>query len=158
MDRLKESVEMFRRTDRMHRRVFEKHTTTAFDIHFSQHITLMYISRNENITQKMIAEHFKISPAAVAVTLKKLEAKGLVFKNVSDEDSRCNMIKITDEGRRIVNETHKLFTDIDYAMFDGVSDDEMDTFIECLEKIQRNLKKVEQSLSEERGSGDENLV
>ena len=158
MDRLKESVEMFRRTDRMHRRVFEKHTTKAFDIHFSQHITLMYISRNENITQKMIAEHFKISPAAVAVTLKKLEAKGLVFKNVSDEDSRCNMIKITDEGRRIVNETHKLFTDIDYAMFDGVSDDEMDTFIECLEKIQRNLKKAEQSLSEERGSGDENLV
>ena len=144
--KLKASVEMFRRTDRMHRSVFEKHTTELFDIHFSQHITLMHISRNENITQKMIAEHFHISPAAVAVTLKKLEAKGLVTRSISDKDCRCNQIKITDEGKRMVNETHKLFTDIDYAMFEGLSEAEMDVFIGCLEKIQNNLSKAEERL------------
>lgn len=145
--KLKESVEMFRRTDRMHRCLFEKRTTELFGIHFSQHMTLMFISRNENVSQKTIAEHFQISPSAVAVMLKKLEAKNLILRTTSDEDSRRNHIRITDEGLGMVSETHKLFTEIDYSMFEGLSDSEMDAFIGCLEKIQQNLKKAEEKLN-----------
>ena len=96
---------------------------------------------------KTIAEHFQISPSAVAVMLKKLEAKNLILRTTSDEDSRRNHIRITDEGLGMVSETHKLFTEIDYSMFEGLSDSEMDAFIGCLEKIQQNLKKAEEKLN-----------
>ena len=42
---LKRSVDMFRRNDRLHRRIFERQAVAAFGIHRSQHMILMYISR-----------------------------------------------------------------------------------------------------------------
>ena len=63
-------------TDRMHRRLFENRTA-VMGVHRSQHRILMYLAkRNEAPAQKEIAEQFDVSPAAVAVTLKKLEDAG----------------------------------------------------------------------------------
>lgn len=143
-EKLKETVALFMRTDRMRRSVFERQASERFGIHQKQHITLMHLARNEDISQKQLAEHFKVSPAAVAVSLKKLEAKGLISRKSSSDDGRCNTLKITEKGRAMVNETHKIFTAIDYAMFDELSDREIEVFINCLEKIQSNLKRIDE--------------
>lgn len=147
-EKLKETVALFMRTDRMRRSVFERQASDRFGIHQKQHITLMHLSRNEDISQKQLAEHFKVSPAAVAVSLKKLESKGLISRQCSSDDSRRNALKITEKGRAMVNETHKIFTAIDRAMFDGLNEDEIEVFINCLEKIQDNLKRIDTPLSE----------
>ena len=110
-EKLKETVALFMRTDRMRRSVFERQASDRFGIHQKQHITLMHLSRNEDISQKQLAEHFKVSPAAVAVSLKKLESKGLISRQCSSDDSRRNALKITEKGRAMVNETHKIFAD-----------------------------------------------
>ena len=141
-ERLKETVDMFIRTDRMRRSLFEQQASERFGIHQKQHITLMHLSKNENISQKQLAEHFHISPAAVAVSLKKLESKGLISRASSSDDSRCNTIKITEAGRAMINETRKIFTDIDYAMFDGLSEGEIEELNNCLNKMHSNLKKA----------------
>ena len=140
---LKETVNLFMRTDRMRRSVFERQASERFGIHQKQHITLMHLSRNEDISQKQLAEHFHVSPAAVAVSLKKLEAKGLNSRTSSSDDGRCNAIKITEEGRTMINETKKIFTAIDNAMFEGFSESELECFVGLLNKIQDNLKSAE---------------
>ena len=158
IDKLKETVALFMRTDRMRRSVFERQASEHFGIHQKQHITLMHLSRNEDISQKQLAEHFKVSPAAVAVSLKKLESKGLISRQCSSDDSRRNALKITEKGRAVVNETHKIFSAIDYAMFEGFSDGEIEIFIGCLEKIQKNLKETDAQFSKNGELCNETMV
>ena len=146
---LKLLVEMSKRTDRMHRKLFEKHAADTFGIHRSQHMTLMYISRNENASQKQIAEEFKISAAAVAVTLKKLEAGGFIVRSTAEHDNRQNFINITEKGKQVVEETRRLFTAIDYAMFDSMTDEELKFLMACSEKMYQNLVRAGEMTAEQ---------
>lgn len=132
-------------TDKMHRKAFEKWATDA-GMHLSQHRILMYLSRCENIpSQKDIATHFEISPAAVAGTLKKLEADGYIARGKCSEraDSRYNEIKITERGREATMQSRKYFRHIDAEALRDFSDVELETFIGFMARIQENLKSCE---------------
>lgn len=146
---LKRSVDMFRRNDRLHRRIFERQAVAAFGIHRSQHMILMYISRNEDASQRSIADEFEISPAAVATTLKKLESGGFIIRSASTSDSRKNQIQITKKGMAVISDTKTLFSAIDFAMFKGLSDSEMTVLTHCLEKMNENLRHAEKKTPEE---------
>ena len=57
------------------------------------------------------------------------------------QDTRYNELKITEKGRALVNLTREIFSAADAAIFDGFSDEELETYISCLEKLQINIKK-----------------
>ena len=109
----------------------------------SQHIMLMHLNRCDfKVSQKELAEHFEISPAAVAVTLKKLESDGYIEKAASKDDNRFNEIAITEKGRSVVEFSHKVFSEIDEKTFEGVSQEERIKLLEILDKIEANLKSI----------------
>ncbi len=157
--RIKKLAEISRQTDRAHRKLFEKHAVEAFGIHRSQHMMLMYISKNEKISQRQIAEHFNISPAAVAVTLKKLESSGLVIRNAAQTDSRRNDISISDKGMKIIDETRYIFGAIDRLMFKDFTDDDIALLYEFSQRMYNNLIEAEKVSTEELKEGlDEAVV
>ncbi len=106
---------------------------------------LMHISKYDNIpSQKEIAEHFDISPAAVAVTLKKLEAEGYIERTRgADGDTRQNTISITEKGRREITDTREFFDYVDNTMFKDFSNEEFSTFISLLNKANNNLRELD---------------
>ncbi len=135
-------------TDRLHRSVVERFLK-AFGIHRSQHMTLMYLSRHKDCpSQKQIAEHFKISPASVAVTLKKLEDSGYIARESSEDDGRYNNIKITPKGKIIVEKSKELFEETDYEMFSRFSEDDYERLARCLEKMTSGLLEYSEKLDE----------
>lgn len=157
--KIKKLAEISRQTDRAHRKLFEKHAVEAFGIHRSQHMMLMYISKNENISQRHIAEHFNISPAAVAVTLKKLESVGLVIRNAAQGDSRRNNISVSDKGKKIIDETRYIFGAIDRLMFKNFTDDEIALLFDYSQRMYNNLVEAEKVTTEELKEGlDETVV
>jgi DNA-binding MarR family transcriptional regulator len=91
-------------------------------------------------SQKELAEHLGITPAAVTGTLKKMEQDGYVERTLG-HDNRYNELRITDKGRELVKMTRRLFCEVDSSMFDGFSDEELDIYISCLEKLQGNIRK-----------------
>lgn len=120
---------------RMHRKSCEC-AAADLEVHRSQHFTLMKIGEaEEGLSQTELSKKLEISPAAVAVTLKKLEAGGYVKKSMGKDDNRYNNVRITDKGREVVKKTRELFNEIDVQMFECLSDEEMKNFILCLEKI-----------------------
>lgn len=132
------------KTDRLHRCVVENFLTDL-NIHRSQHMTLMYLAKcDECPSQKTIAEHFNISPASVAVTLKKLEEAGYIAKESSSVDNRNNFIRITDTGKEIVNSSKERFEEIDYNMFCDFTDEDYENFYTCLEKMIKGLTNYSQ--------------
>ncbi len=104
---------------------------------------LMYLSRCESTpSQKDLALHFDISPAAVACTLKKLEADGYIERGKCSErsDSRYNEIRITERGREATLQSRKYFKKVDTDALKGFSDEELEMFQGFLIRMQENLK------------------
>ena len=112
------------------------------NLHKSQHRLLMMLSRmGKNISQRDLAEKLNITPAAVAVTLKKMEKMGLVTRMVAEQDNRYNQVVLTDNGKKIVKESRKIFQYADEKMFAGFSEEELDLFESYLTRIKENLAK-----------------
>lgn len=112
-------------------------------LHKSQHKLLMSLSHLGNhVSQRDLAEKLNITPAAVAVTLKKLEKNGFVEKKVQESDNRYNEVVMTEKGRRIVKESHKLFQSIDEKLFEGFTEEEMDQLNSYLERMIQNAQRI----------------
>ena len=116
------------------------------NLHKSQHRLLMNLARlGNNVSQRDLAETLNITPAAVAVTLKKLEKNGLVDRKMAEIDNRYNEVVLTEKGKKIVKESYKVFKYADEKMFDGFSTEELDAFEGYLNRIKDNLaKKMEE--------------
>ena len=141
---IQKTIHSFICADILHRRVIEQWACDA-GMHRSQHRMLMYLTKCENMpSQKDIAKHFDISPAAVAVTLKKLESDGYIERGKCSErsDSRFNEIKITEQGRNAAMQSRKYFQHVDMESFKGFSDEELSVFTSLLERMQENLKNI----------------
>ena len=134
-------------TDRLHRSVVESFLS-SLGIHRSQHMILIHLSK-ENLypSQKALAEHFKISPAAIAVSLKKLEENGYITRSSYKDDERLNTISLTKKGREVVEKSKVLFEETDFAMFENFTDDDYRNLEECLKKMTDGLNKCYASVN-----------
>ena len=145
-DQLSRAVDMMIRTDHMHRAMIDGRVK-EIGIHRTQHRILMHLARHGCLpSQKDLAEHLDITPAAVTGALKKIEQDGYIEKTLG-KDNRYNEIRITEKGRNVVKQTRLLFSEVDFAMFDGFSEEELAIYISCLEKLQENMKRQTESLS-----------
>lgn len=151
-ENMKTSSLLFRRTDCLHRRIFEKKVVTSLGIHRSQHMLLMCLADNDGISQKAIAHQMKISPAAVAVTIKKLESGGFIERQNSADDGRQNIIALTEKGSAVIEKTRLIFTDIDKHMISGISKHELRLFASCLERMYKNLDNLEKNIAKGKSS------
>ena len=138
-NRKRREVGLIMRANRLHRNAVEK-KLKSLSMHRSQHMLLMLVSRSpNNISQKELAEKLQITPAAVAMTLKKLEASGYISRQTDKYDNRINRIVILPKGEAAVQLSEKSFIEVDCAMFDGITEAEISAFILTMEKINNNL-------------------
>lgn len=126
------------RLNRNHQRVVE-HFLSETGVYRSQYHLLMHISACENQSQKEIAEALDVSTATVAITIKKLERGGYLSKAMDEKDNRSNRIVITEKGRKVIDESHQLFAEIDDAMLVGFSHSEKEAFASYIERVEHNL-------------------
>lgn len=139
-EKLSRAVDMMIRTDHMHRAMIDARVG-EIGVHRTQHRILMRLARCGTLpSQKELAEHLDITPAAVTGALKKIERDGFIERKLG-HDNRYNEIQITDKGRELVKLTRRLFAEADTSMFDGFSDEELSTYIHCLEKLQANIRR-----------------
>lgn len=95
---------------------------------------------NGPVSQRDLAERLHVTPAAVAVTLKRLEAEGIVSRKVLQKDNRYNEIALTQKGQEIVIGCEKAFQKTDHQLFDGFTEEELDTLENFLERMEHNLE------------------
>ena len=143
------AVNIMIKTNRMHRHLIDS-MVCGIGIHRTHHRILMHIALNDKLdSQKSLAEHIGVTPAAITVALKKLECDGYINRE-QGSDNRFNEIVITDLGKKVVEDTRVLFSEIDTSLFEGFSEEELDGYIAYHEKIQNNIKNNLHSISEGR--------
>ncbi len=137
---LQSLIHLFICTDRMHKSCVDR-AISKLGIHRNQHIILMHLARSEKLpTQKELAEHLRVSPAAVAVALQKLEADGYILRKSGENDNRFKEITITDKGKETVKKSREIFHRIDGAMCSLLNEEEIENLRNYLEKMRDGLR------------------
>ena len=136
-----EAAKMLVQLERIHCN-FLSEIIESLGVFTSQHRILMYLNdRGEDCpSQKEIAETFNISPAAVAVSLRKLADKGYIHKKSFDNDNRVNKVYLTEKGIDVVETTMAEVKDASKQLFSVMTDEEIDGFCKCIIKISDAIK------------------
>ncbi len=130
-------INLFRQSDQTLKRVISKKVEDT-GIYRSQHRLLMILGKHPDCSQTVLAEKMEVSPAAVAVSLKKLEKSGYIKKQCDEEDGRMNHVVITDKGRDAIHQSILHFQEIEDAMFDGFSDEELELYATFFKRLLTN--------------------
>jgi len=128
-----------------HRKIMQSYLDET-GVYQAQHKLLMEISKNQNTSQKDIAASMDISPAAIAVSLKKLEKGGYINKEMDEGDNRLNQITITEKGNKVVEQSKQIFDFTDRKVLEGFTEEEKLTLSVLLKKLDANLVRMENEI------------
>ncbi|MDO4331426.1 MAG: MarR family transcriptional regulator [Eubacteriales bacterium] len=131
----------FRRADSAFKRSIERQVRDT-GVYRSQHRLLMHLNRLPNCSQVEIAQHLEISPAAVAVSIKKLEKGGYIRRETDESDNRVHQVTITPKGEQVIRKSEVMFREVERRMFQGFSEEEMELMDRFLERIYKNLNET----------------
>ncbi len=142
MDRttfVKKVIGLFIKTNRMHREAFA-YNAASFGLHRSQHKMIMHLHGKEGgLSQKELAKHMDVSPAAITVMINKLVASGFVKRSPYADDSRVNLILLTEKGEDVAVKSRVFFDGVDSTMLEGFSNEEIATLHSFFERMQKNM-------------------
>ena len=139
-EKITSAVNEMIQTDRMHKHLLGN-SVSKIGLHRTQHRVLLHIAKNDKLqSQKSLAEHLGITPAAITGVLKKLELDGYITRAQGD-DNRYNEVCLTEAGKAVVEESFNLFSELDKTLFENFSDEELEGYIYFLKKIQNNITK-----------------
>jgi len=127
------------RVERVHRS-FLNECVSEYNINMSQHALLKFLILScETPTQKQVSDMFEISPAAVAVMMKKLEKMKLIERIINESDVRKKYVSITQKGRDVMANNKKFFDYIDNEMLKDIDAEDLKVFSKVLNKITDNI-------------------
>lgn len=138
-------INLFRQADQSLKRVISKKVKDT-GIYRSQHRLLMLLGKHPECSQTELAEKMDISPAAVAVSLKKLEKGGYINRQSNAEDNRINQVEVTEKGKKAIAVSILYFQEVETAMFKDFSAGEMEEIKHYFERIIKNGEDYYQSL------------
>jgi len=125
-----------------HRKIMQNYLDDT-GVYQAQHRLLMAISHTPNTSQIDLSKLMDVSPATIAVSLKKLEKEGYINREKDETDNRLNKITITEKGNRVVEQSKQIFKSTDEKVFEEFTQDEKYTLFVLLKKLNANLEKME---------------
>ena len=101
----------------------------------SQKRILILLRETAGMTQKELTAHLGVQPGSTSEVLNKLEQAGLILRSPSETDRRTTDIRLTPDGEVLAKEASTKRTERHEQMFAVLSDEEKDTLIALLEKV-----------------------
>lgn len=123
-----------------HRKCFLQQSQ-KYGLYVGQPQVLNFITRHPGCTQNEIANDLGVSAASIAFSTKRLQNTGFLQKQVNSLNMRCNKLYVTPEGLDILNQFADGFDELNLAMFDGFSMDELKQLEDFSERVNNNLEK-----------------
>lgn len=128
-------------------RVFTNELQQRLDRHgvtVSEWSHLRVISDCEGLTQVEISRELRIEKASSTAVLDKLRIAGLIQKKRQRTDLRKIGIYLTPAGKRLVEDILPDILDVIRVARTSITDDEMDVFVQTIQKITWNFENAAQ--------------
>jgi len=97
--------------------IYLNHNLKDLGINSSQLHLLFEISHKNNINQEEIASRCNFNKGAVARSIKKLEDKNLIVREIDEENRRQKKVSLTEDGKKTLNEAVKLLKNWESEVF-----------------------------------------
>ena len=78
--------------------------------------------------------------SSLTLIIDKMEKKGFIERKAKQSDRRAYLICITSKGRQLEEPINKAVEDINKQSFLGINNEEKNTLLNILKKIDTNLK------------------
>ena len=114
--------------------IYLNHNLKDFDINATQLHLLYEISNQNNINQENIAFRCNINKGSVARSIKKLEEKGLIAREIDSQNRRQNKVSITEKGRETLKESVEIFNRWEMEVFNDNASEK--------QNLQKALKEI----------------
>lgn len=108
-------------------------------ITIEQWILLKIIEQYDQMSQKELAEKSLRDPASITRTLDLLSKKGLIERRSIENNRRQYNIKLTNTGKKFVEQHIEMVQQHRSKSVEGFSADELKTLESMLKRIQQNL-------------------
>lgn len=131
----------FRHFDRLHKALLN---TIVFEVGlYPNQAFLLFMLQDGNMpTQKEIANVLNVSPASIAVTLKRMAKSGLIQRLTDSKDTRCNRIAITEKGENVASGLRRKFEEVDTYIYDGFLKDERQQLLNFYVRMEKNIYRL----------------
>jgi DNA-binding MarR family transcriptional regulator len=103
---------------------------------------LSELKHHGEMTQRELAEHTHVTAATISGTLKRMERAGIVYRTDDTRDARVSIVRLTDAGKKLVDEAWQLFYRTDLDMLSGFSEEECEKLIGYFVRMRENVDKA----------------
>lgn len=108
----------------------------------SQKRILILLRETEGMTQKELTARLGMQPGSASEVLNKLEQAGLISRTPSETDHRTTDIRLTPDGEALEKEASAKRVERHEQMFAVLSEEEKDTLIALLERVNAHWDQV----------------
>lgn len=133
MDKLYE--ELFRSMNQFRKLKFAEMFPMISRTDFFVMCTIMDKGENGQITISELASRAKMLPSAISRTLKGLEERGYVERNINKNDRRNTYVELTEAGRQLTEEARQTMSDFGKSVMSQVDEADMKRLISYLDNI-----------------------
>jgi DNA-binding MarR family transcriptional regulator len=100
---------------------------------------LSELKHHGEMTQRELAEHTHVTAATISGTLKRMERAGIVYRTDDTRDARVSIVRLTDSGKKLVDEAWQHFYRTDMDMLSGFSDEECEQMLGYFARMRENV-------------------
>lgn len=111
---------------------------------FNGHPFMLFCIRQQpQITPAELAREMELPPASVTISLKRMEAAGLLTRTPDTADRRRIHLQLTEKGERLDERCRQGRSFLSDNLFDGFSPAEREQFGSMLERMKQNLQQAD---------------
>lgn len=120
-------------------RTYAERAFSPIGLGFPEQLVLMHLTAYGTSNQESIAAALDIDRGAIAKTVGKLEAKGLVAREVNSANRREKIISLTEQAAPVIDQMQVVFNELQEVLFKGLGKSEIEVLEDNLAKVASNL-------------------
>ena len=104
----------------------------------SRVLAFLYHAENE-VNQRALEQFLMVKPSTVNGIVSRLEEKGLITRTTSDQDGRCRILCLTEQGRSYHHRFKDVIEQVETQMEQGFTTEELALLRRLLLRVADNL-------------------
>lgn len=117
----------------------------SMGVHPGQAQLLLFLNKNEGLTQKELGEKVDLKPATITIMLNRMEKAGLAERRPDKEDLRISRVYMTEKGRQTEQGLTAAVDKVQQEAYYGFSDEELMLMRRFLLHMKYNLDEAMKS-------------
>ena len=115
---------------------------SKFDLTVSEWRVMVVIKPNRVLSAGEIVEQSSMTNVDVSRAVARLQKSGFLKRDINGDDKRRAALRLTERGVKIFNALVPMVTKLETDLLQGLSDDEIRSFLSAMVKIRANAERI----------------